>query len=293
MERTVFIENEAFGTDADPDVLVGNICSITDRIIADVNLAALDLAFKYIDRRCAQELRDEQVDRVVIDILRLADLLDITVLHDDDHVGDAHGLFLVMCDEDRGDAGLLLDTADLLTSLQTEAGVEVRQRLIEKKDARNFDKSAGDGDTLLLTAGELARLAVHEVVDLNKLGSLQGLVIHDLSGELLVTFEILERERNILADCQVRVQRVVLEDQTNTAVFRGQIRDIRLTEPDLAACRLDKTADEVERRALSAAGRTEESDQLPIRDLKVEITYSSDFPTDFFVAIGILLCQIL
>ena len=131
------------------------------------------------------------------------------------------------------------------------------------------------------------------MVDLNKLGSFQRLIVHDLSGELLVTFEILERERNILADCQVRVQRVVLEDQTNTAVFRGQIRDIRLTEPDLAACRLDKTADEVERRALSAAGRAEEADQLPIRDLKVEITYSSDFPTDFFVAIGILLCQIL
>ncbi len=47
------------------------------------------------------------------------------VLHNDDIVADGHGFFLVVGDEDGGNAGLFLDPADFLTGLQTKPGIEV------------------------------------------------------------------------------------------------------------------------------------------------------------------------
>ena len=77
-----------------------------------------------------------------------------------------------MCDKYRRNQRLALDAADLLTRLQTETGVQIRERLVQKKDTGTLDQGAGDRYALLLTAGKLARLALHELVDLNDLGGL-------------------------------------------------------------------------------------------------------------------------
>ena len=91
----------------------------------------------------------------------------------------------------------------------------------------------------------------------------------------------------------MRIQRVVLEDQTDAAVLRGQFSYIVVAEEDFSAGGLLQTADHVQRRALAAAGWTEQSDQLAIRDFKVEITYGDDFLVRFLVAAGKNLCQVL
>ena len=73
----------------------------------------------------ADEVRHELVDRVVVDLLRRAHLGHHALGHDDDIVGQGHGLGLVMGDVDGGDADLLLDAADLGAHRDAKLRVEV------------------------------------------------------------------------------------------------------------------------------------------------------------------------
>ena len=77
-------------------------------------------------------------------------------------------------------------------------------------------------------------------------------------------------------DRHVRIQGIVLEDQSYPAVFRLQLRDIDVAEEDLAAGRLLQAADHVQGRTLAAAGRAEQADQFAVGDLKTEIIDGDD-----------------
>ena len=94
--------------------------------------------------RAVQHLRAQDVERAdeggdkararpVVDLEGRADLLGLALVHDDDAVGDRQRLFLVVRHEDRGDAEILLDRADLLAERHAHLGVERGERLIEKQ----------------------------------------------------------------------------------------------------------------------------------------------------------------
>ena len=53
-----------------------------------------------------------------------------------------------------------MDAPDLGAHLEAQLGVEVRERLVHQHQRRLDDDGAGDGDALLLAAGELARQLV-------------------------------------------------------------------------------------------------------------------------------------
>jgi len=59
-------------------------------------------------------------------------------------------------DVDGGGPELALQLADAQAHALAEGGVEVGQRFVEKHDLRAGDHGAGQGDALLLAAGELA-----------------------------------------------------------------------------------------------------------------------------------------
>ena len=134
--------------------------------------------------RRADEARDEQVLRMVEDLLRGADLLDEAVAHDDDAVAERHGLRLVVGDVDECgvDAGAELD--DLSAHLVTELGVEVGQRLVHQQDLRIADDGAADGDTLALAAGQGLRLPAQVLGDIQNLCSLLDLLVDLVLGNL-------------------------------------------------------------------------------------------------------------
>ena len=60
-----------------------------------------------------------------------------------------------MRDINGGDPQALLHVADLQAHLDPQLGVEIRQRLIEEQHLGAYHHGAGQGDTLLLAAGEL------------------------------------------------------------------------------------------------------------------------------------------
>ena len=236
--------------------------------------------------------RYEEIAGLVIDGLGLSDLMHETVLHHDDEVGNAHGLFLVVRDENGGDAGFALNAADLLPGLEAQPGIEVAQRFIQQQHPGRLDQGAGDGDALLLPAGELRGPAVEQHVDLHQAGRLFGAPAHFLLGGPGFPLQVLERKENILQDGHMRVQRIVLEHQTHTAVFGRKVGHVVLAEENPALRGRLQAADQVERGALSAAGRPEQADELPVGDFKSEIV-DGDHVLALFAAAGKPLGQMI
>ena len=107
----------------------------------------------------ADEVGDEPVDRVLVDVARLADLLDAAVVEDREPVAQRQGLVLVVGDDDEGDADLALNRLELHLHLLAQLEVERAERLVEQQDLRAADQGAGQGDALALAARELRGLA--------------------------------------------------------------------------------------------------------------------------------------
>ena len=192
-------------------------------------------------------------------------LLNAAVIQNRDLVGDGHCLFLIVRDDDGGDARLLLHAADFVADFDLEARVEVAHRFVEQQHVRLLDQRARHGNALLLAAGKLGRLAVEQILDLQHLGNLARLFI--TLG--LLHALLLEREGDVVDDLQMRIQRVGLEHHADVAVFRLELRHILIAEKDFAGSRLQQAGNAVERRRLAAAGRAEQRDEGGI--LKDEI----------------------
>ena len=128
--------------------------------------AALDqLRVEEVHLRAADEGADEQVGRIIVEVLRGIDLLDEAVLHDDDARAHGHGLGLVMGNVDKGRLEALMQLGDLGAHLHAELGVQVGERFVHQEDLRITHDGAAEGDALTLAAGERLRLAVEQLLD--------------------------------------------------------------------------------------------------------------------------------
>ena len=128
--------------------------------------------------RRADEAGDEEVGRVVEDLLRRADLLHEAVLHDDDAVAEGHGLGLVVRDVDEGGVDPLAELDYLGAHLVAQLGVQVGEGLVHEEDLRLADDGAADGDALPLAAGQGLGLAVQVLGDVEDLGGLADLLVY-------------------------------------------------------------------------------------------------------------------
>ena len=135
----------------------------------DVAVAVARLHGAVDEVRRADELGDELVLRVLVDLARLAQLHDLARPHDRDVRRQRQRLDLVVRDVDRGDAQLALQALELEAQRLAQLGVQVGQRLVEQQQRRLDDERAGQGQPLLLTAGELGRLPVGVLQQLHRL----------------------------------------------------------------------------------------------------------------------------
>ena len=125
-----------------------------------------------IHRRRADEAGDEARARRVVELVRRTDLLDHAVVHDDHAIGERHRLDLVVGDVDGRGAHLLVHPLDLDAHLHAQLRVEVGQRLVEQEHFWIAHDRAAHGDALALPAGELLRLAVEQLGDVEDAGGL-------------------------------------------------------------------------------------------------------------------------
>ncbi len=107
----------------------------------------------------ADELGDELAVRILVDVLRRADLDDLARVHDADARRQRHRLFLVVRDDHEGDAELLLQVHQLELRVLAQLLVERAERLIEQQQLRSLHERTRERDALPLAAGQLMGLA--------------------------------------------------------------------------------------------------------------------------------------
>src|SRR5699024_9283589 len=100
------------------------------------------------------EIGHEGIFRLVVNILRPPNLLNAAFVHDHNGVGHGQGLFLVVGDVYKGNPHSLLNALKLVLHILAQPQVQSAQGLVQQQYLRPVDQGTGDGDTLLLPAGQ-------------------------------------------------------------------------------------------------------------------------------------------
>ena len=222
--------------------------------------------------RDAEEAGDELRARPVVELGRLAQLLDLTAVHDRDRVGHRHRLLLVVRDVHEGDPQVVLEGLQLELELLAQLQVERAEWLVEEQHLRPVDERPRERHPLLLSSGQLARLARPEVLETDATQdlrdpSLQLGALDPLSAQ---------PERHVLVDRQVREERVALEDGVHVALVRWEADDVLAAEQDRAGIGLLEASDHPQRRRLAAPGRAEQREEGAGRNLERDAVHGRD-----------------
>ena len=74
--------------------------------------------------------------RVIIDFCRCADLVKLTLVHNNNAVRKRHGFLLVMGNKDNGNAQITLNFLELFPHLLANLGIQCGERLVKQKQGR-------------------------------------------------------------------------------------------------------------------------------------------------------------
>ncbi len=189
------------------------------------------------------------------------------MVHDDHVVGDLHRLLLIVRDEDRRRVRLVVQTPQPAAELTADACVEGAERLVQQQHLRLGRERTGERHSLPLAARQLSRIAVAEPFELHEREQL-GDARADLVARPLAH---LQAERDVVANRHVLERGVVLEDEPDAALLRGERGRVLAGEQDLAAVRPLEARDDPEQRRLARPGGAEQRGQRPAFDLDRDI----------------------
>ena len=113
--------------------------------------------------RSSDEACNEYVCGVVVEVLRSVNLLNETVLHNNDTRRHRHSLYLVVCYVNKGCLNLLVKLSKLGSHRCTKLSVKVGKRFVEKEYLGVTNDSTTQSNTLLLTSGQSLGLSVEKV----------------------------------------------------------------------------------------------------------------------------------
>ena len=222
--------------------------------------------------RAADEIRDKPRGRPFVDFAGPADLLDRAAVHHRDAIGHGKRFALVVRHEHCRDGEAALKCGDLRAHVLPQLEVEVAERLVEQQDRRPDDQRACERHALALAAGKLERPPPAQAGELDEVERLldAGVDLPPIDPPHPQT------EGDVLRHGHVREQRIVLEDHADIAREGLQVLDMPPLEVDLAGVRREEPGDQPERRRLAASRRSEQGDELALRDGQVERAHGGD-----------------
>ena len=177
-----------------------------------------------------------------------------------------------MRDVDHGQRQVLLQGADLLTHPPTQLGVQIRQRLVEQQHLRLQHDGAGDGDALLLAAGQFARQAMLVAGQAHQRELRRCLLPRSPPPRAAGAQAVAD----ILQHRHVGEQRVGLEHHRHVSLGRRQRGDIGATDHDAPGAGLLQAGDQPQRAGLAAAGRAQQRHQAGARDGEADLVHRDD-----------------
>ena len=162
-----------------------------------------------------------------------------------------------------GDEGRVVANSALATSIVIIfCGIEVRQRLVEEKDARLAHDGPPHGHALPLAAGHLAGAAIEQLLDAQQARRL----VHRLAPRRRLHAAHLEGKLEDLPRRHLRVEGVALEDHRDVAVLRRHPRHRLARDDDVARVGLLEPRHQAQRGRLAAAARPHDDEELAARD---------------------------
>ena len=284
--RLAGTQGEVLGAPPDGDRTGGGLLEPPFQRDAKAGEAAGAVAFArhHVDLRAAHEFGDPQILRVLVDVVRRSELEDVAVEHDRHPVRHRQRLGLVVGDVDERRAEVSVELGELRAHVDAKSGVEVRQRLVHQECGGVAHHRPPQGDPLALAAGELPGLAFQQMLDLEGPGRVpdrcaQGLELPATAGnkdaqqgEALPESQVPQqkRRRQVLADGQVRVQRIGLEDHGQIAAAGPHVVDHGTVDLHVALGLRLQPRDNPQGRRLPAAGGTDQGQELTVGDIEID-----------------------
>src|SRR5262249_58103503 len=130
-----------------------------------------------------------------------------------------------------------------------QLGIESSQGFIEQKGFRAANQGATNGNTLLLTAGKLARVAVQEIRHLQHFRDLG----HALADFVSARAHSFEWEGPVFPDRHMGIERSLLENHRNVAVLRRKAVHECFAHVNFASLNGRITCDGAQDRTLAGA----------------------------------------
>ena len=117
----------------------------------------------------AQKLEHEGVGGLFIDLLRGCELLDAPGIHHRDAIRDFQRFLLVVGHENGGDMDGVMQPAQPAPQFAPHRCIQRAKRLVEQQHARLHRQRAGERHALALAAGELRRVALTQISELDQI----------------------------------------------------------------------------------------------------------------------------
>ncbi|MCY1241441.1 hypothetical protein D9M72_543410 [compost metagenome] len=153
-----------FRADAEDDVLARKSAELSSAVLRNLDghititlelqtaITAFKPPFDEIHAGRADEGGDEEIGGRLVKRDRVGCLLDTPLVHNDDAIGHGHGFHLVVGDVDGGRLKTPMQQFDFGAHFDAQLGVEVGQRLVEKKDIGLAHDRPTDRHALALAA---------------------------------------------------------------------------------------------------------------------------------------------
>ena len=229
---------------------------------------------KEVDLGRAEARGDIGAGGAFIDLPRRAELEKLAVPDHADPGGHGHGLDLVVGHVENGRAKLELDPLELETKLRAKLRIQRGERLVHQVDRGIADQRAANGHPLHLAAGQAGGTVVQLARDVQQLRGLFDALADDGLGH--ASRRRAQRERQIVIDREVRIQRILLEDKGDIARSRRIMRDVAAVDHDRAVIGALEPGDQPQRRGLAGTARPEQDQEFPVVDRQRELAYRLD-----------------
>jgi len=184
-----------------------------------------------------------------IQLVRSAHFQQPTQVHDADPIRERERFLLIVRHEDGRDPKLALHLADGAAQLLADLGIESAEGLIEEQYLGLVRERAGDGDALLLAAGELRGQALVHALESDEP---QELAAPRMAGAGAHATHA-QGKLNVVGDRHMTEERVVLKHEADVALLRGNMRDVTAMQRDAPVIHSRQARDRAQQGALAAA----------------------------------------